>query len=266
MVALLVQALPVGHAAKRCRIHRVRVNHHDILLVDREPVLHAVTQALKQHVRIIAKRIDSGTIAPAASGMQCKRQVKVEERHNRFNAMGNKRIDQAIIELQARLVHPSRPLRHHARPAYREAIRLEAQFRHQRDVLFQVMVMIARNFEIGHASRGLVQVLQRHAFAILIPCPFDLIGRRGCSPQKPGGKRRVRCVKHDCLHASLCGGSAAHHGAAAPPHHHHASPLTGQKRHPPHRPRAQRHRPPAQSGNKARRSTHPSPQRRSAWR
>ena len=54
-------------------------------------------------------------------------------------------VDEPVVEVQARLVHPAATLREDARPRDREAERVEAELAHQPDVVAVAMVEVARD-------------------------------------------------------------------------------------------------------------------------
>ena len=162
---------------------------HDVLLVDREPVLNAVAEPLKEDARIALEGVDGLAVGPPAPLVEGERQVKVEHRDDGRDVMGEKFVNERLVERHALLVDLSHAIGDDARPGDREAVRLHAHLRHEGDVLAEAVVVVARDLEIRHTRHRLVEVLHGHALAILVPRALDLVGRGGSTPQEVIRKR-----------------------------------------------------------------------------
>ena len=124
------------------------------------------------------------------------------ERHDRLNIVSQKLIDQIMIELDTRRVDGTRAIGNHARPSNRETVRLEPHLGHERHILTEVMIVVARNIG-GSKPTFLVavlvdDVLLRRLLAILIRSALDLIGARSGAPKEPLRESRGS-VCHGCL-------------------------------------------------------------------
>src|SRR5262245_13415900 len=88
------------------------------------------------------------------------------------------------------------PVGKDTRPRDGEPIRIRADVSfHHRDVLFVSVVVVVRNVA-GVAVLDLpwgvcVRVPYRFAFAVLVPCTFDLVRRCGRAPEKSVWKRSL---------------------------------------------------------------------------
>ena len=194
-------------------------------LVDREDVLDAIGQSLRDVSGVVGERLRRVAIFPAAAVvLQHLRQVPVIERRKRLNAVGEQFVDQATVEVQAFRIRCAGPLRKDARPGDREAVGLDAERLHQLHVFLVAVVVV-----VGHVAVGVVDDLCR-ACARRCPRPtacgrlpngaFDLVrGRRG-TPQK-ALRERSRCGGHaaapDTGAASLTDPAAADAPTAAAP-------------------------------------------------
>src|SRR5262250_2240344 len=84
---------------------------------------------------IVGERRHSGAIGPAAALLERLRQIPMVERRKWLDAGFEQPIDQPIVEVQAGAIDAAIAFRQHTRPADREAVGLQAQLTHQRDIL-----------------------------------------------------------------------------------------------------------------------------------
>ena len=194
-------------------------------LVDREDVLDAIGQSLRDVSGIVAERLGRVARLPAAAVvLQHLRQIPVIERGERLDAVGEQFVDQTAVEVHALWIRRARPLRKDARPGDREAIGLDAQRLHQLHVVFVAVVVI-----VGHVAVGVVDDLagrvrkgvpDRRRAAVFRDGAFDLVRGSGGSPQKSwrkrsrcGGRCRRTGHRRGLTHGSGCGRCTHRRGA-----------------------------------------------------
>ena len=84
---------------------------HDPRLVQGRPELHPVVEAADHHARVVGEPIGDVRIEPAAAVVERRRQVPVVERCHRLDAVGEQRVDEAFVKVEAGLVHRAAPFR-----------------------------------------------------------------------------------------------------------------------------------------------------------
>ena len=105
---------------------------------------------------VLGEAVDGVAVEPAAVVLERLRQVPVVERDHRLHAVGEQRVDQPVVERQALLVGRTATGRLDARPGDREAVAARAELLHQRDVLVDPVVVVARDVAgaaVGDAAR-----------------------------------------------------------------------------------------------------------------
>ena len=172
------------------RVHAGAVAQADkaLRLVEGDEVLHAVAKAFRAQRGIGVEPFGAVGILPAAARLQGAGIVPVKQGDDRADADCQQRVDQRIVKRNALLVHRAHALRDQPRPGDREAIVLDAQLLHERDVLAEAMHMVA-----GHVA---VVPLQNPArlvgkaipdgrpLAALEGSALDLIGRGRRAPDE----------------------------------------------------------------------------------
>src|SRR5216117_4504475 len=98
----------------------------DPRLVVRDPVANAVAETAPDGLRVLGEGLRGRTRGPAARVLERLRRVPVEEGRERLDLVREQLVDEAVVEIEAGLVHPAAPLRQDARPRDREAERVEA--------------------------------------------------------------------------------------------------------------------------------------------
>ena len=98
-------------------------------------------------------------------------------------------VDEAVIEAEAGTVDRAGSVGEHARPGNREAVRVEAELRHQGDILAVAVVVVAGNVAgvaipdpAGRVSEAIPDALTT---PIRLDAALDLVGRRSCAPHEP---------------------------------------------------------------------------------
>jgi len=113
--------------------------------------------------------------------------------------VGEQLVDEAVVELQARLVHLAGPGRLDARPGDREPVALGAQPRHQRDVLVPAVVVVAglgATAAVEDPARlGGEGVPDARAPAVLGDRTLDLV-RRGAGPEHESCRQQPLSLSH----------------------------------------------------------------------
>ena len=141
---------------------------------------------------VLDERLGGRARRPAARVLERLRRVPVEERRERLDPVREQLVDEPVVEVEARLVHPAAPLGKHARPRDREAERVEPELAHQRDVLAVAVVEVARDLAgvaVPHlAGRRAEAVPDALAAAVLVGRALDLVRGRGGAPDEVVGK------------------------------------------------------------------------------
>ncbi len=182
------EALAILHGG-RMGAELIGIGQVVVLLVKRHPILHLAGKTLIEGHAVALEILDNASVFPAAVLiLQRLRQVPVVEGQHRLDLVGQKGIDQLLVESQTRLVHLPPTGGVDARPAHREAVGLEPHLGHQRHVLFHAVVVIHRHIAVaplkGLARQFGEEIPHRGPLAIGIPAPLHLIGCRGGAPQK----------------------------------------------------------------------------------
>jgi hypothetical protein len=181
-------------------------------LVDRHPVADAITQALCDDGGILGEPRCRVAIQPAAPVVERGGVVPVEECHKRPNVGREQRINEAVVEVEPAKVDSARgrSIRQDARPGDAEAVGLQADIRHEADVVRVSVVVIARHIarliEPHIAWRVRPVIPDVGASSILARGPFDLIGTRRCAPDETLRKCHAVAPTDDGLCSARCGG------------------------------------------------------------
>ena len=150
--------------------------------------------------RVLREQVGGVAVGPAALLLERLRQVPVVEGQPGHDALRQQLVDEPGVEVQASGVDRS-AVGPHARPGGGEAVGLQPQLGHQRDVVAVAVVVIARDVSVvatdhraGHAAEG---IPDRVGSAVFVGSAFDLVGR-GCRAEEEGGRERTVSV---CGHA-----------------------------------------------------------------
>ncbi len=182
----------VGGAARGVMAPAVPDPGDDPRLVVRDPVPDAIAEPLADRFDVLLERADDVARRPAAGVFEHLRRVPVEERHVRRDAVAEQLVDEAVVEVEALLVHRAAAVRQDARPRDREAERVDAELAHERDVVAVAVVEVARDLAVvavSHfAGRRAEAIPDALAAAVLVGGAFDLV-RRGCrAPDEVAGE------------------------------------------------------------------------------
>ena len=169
-----------------------RVN---IGLVESDPVLDAVAEALGDGAGIVGEFLRGVAIAPAALILERLRQVPVIEAQPRRDGARRKPVDQPIVEIKTARLHDAGAIGQNARPRRREAIIGEAAAREQLDIFRPAMIVVAGDVAgivALHPSRRMRKdVPDAFAAAVEIDRAFDLIARRRSAPNEIFRKHHI---------------------------------------------------------------------------
>ena len=140
---------------------------------------------------VLEEAVDDIAVGPAAGLLQCLRHVPVVQRQPRQNVGTEQLIDEALVEVDARRVHRS-PVGTHPRPRRREAVGLQPETLHERDVVAVAVVVIARDIAAlpaddgpGNAREG---IPDRRCPTVFEGCALDLVGGGGSTEEKALGE------------------------------------------------------------------------------
>jgi hypothetical protein len=136
---------------------------------------------------IFREMVGGVAIGPAALLFQCLRQIPVIEGEPRHDVLLEQLVDQLRVEGEALLVDLS-AVRAHARPGSGEAVGLQPEVGHERNIVFVAVVMVAGNLAViavhdgaGNSAKG---IPDRIRAAVLVRGALDLVCGRGRSEEK----------------------------------------------------------------------------------
>ena len=163
--------------------------HESSGLVEREDILDAIAYPLRDVTRVIRERPGRFAGLPSAEPvLERLRQIPVIQRRKRFDAVGQKFVQKAVVEVEAFGVRGAGSFRKHPRPRDRKTIGFDAQLLDQADVFLVPMIVIVGAVGvavIADLARGVGEgVPDRAASAIFVDSAFDLIRGSGRTPQK----------------------------------------------------------------------------------
>src|SRR5438105_2810293 len=97
-------------------------------------------------------------------------------------------VDEAVVEVEARLIHASASAREDARPRDREPERVEPELAHERDVVAIAVVEVAREVPgvaVSHLPRRRAEAIPNAlTAAFIVRRALDLVRGGGGAPQK----------------------------------------------------------------------------------
>ena len=161
-------------------------------LVQHHPVLRAVAEPPGDDLRVIGEPVGDVAVGPAAAILKRLRQVPVIQAGPRLDAATEQRIDQTVVEIQPLGIRRPRPGRLNARPRDGEPVGLQPGVGHQRDVFQVAVVVVGRDIAgivVEHLARRMAErIPDARPPAVGGGGAFDLIGRRGRTPQEAIGK------------------------------------------------------------------------------
>jgi hypothetical protein len=191
---------PVAHAGG-LRALDMAEDGHDPRLVVGDPGADRVAELARHVLGVLGEALRRRALGPAATVLERLRQVPVVERGDRLDPPLAQPLGQPAVEVDASPVERSLPVRLHARPSDREAIGLQAELRHQVEVLAPAVVVVAGDLaglaaghRAGHAAEG---VPDRVAAPVLAHRSLDLVRRRGRAEPHLSRERRLHFASDD---------------------------------------------------------------------
>ena len=167
-------------------------------LVERGPGRHPVTETLVHGRRVAGEDFRRLAVGPAAPVLQVLRKVPVVERDDRVDALGQQPVDQAVVEVQPARVDRPGAVRLDPRPGDGEAVRLEAEVGHQRDVALPAVVVVARHVAgvagVHPARRTAERVPDGRSAAAVGGRALDLVRGGGRTPNE--ARRKFEVCRH----------------------------------------------------------------------
>src|SRR5882757_1619706 len=149
--------------------------------VDREKMLDAVAQMLRDMGCVIGKCLRGVARSPAAEAIPKRLgQVPMIQGYEWLDAVRRQLVQQPVIEIEALWVWRTCSFRENARPSNRKTIGFCAQRLHQLNVFLVKMIMIGRGVGVAVIRDGPARVGEtvpnRWAAAVFVDGPLDLIG------------------------------------------------------------------------------------------
>jgi hypothetical protein len=172
------------------RAQHVAERHVHERLVQRDPQLDPVAQCGRHQARVLGEPVRRVPVQPAAVVLQRLRQVPVEQRGDRVDAVPQQLVDKPVVEPDATRVDLAGARRLDPRPGDREAVRVDAQISHQLDVRGIPDIVVAGDpatAPVGDAPRLRGErVPDRGPPSARRDRALDLIRRGGHPPQEAG--------------------------------------------------------------------------------
>ena len=198
-------------------------------LIEGNPIANPIVVALEQHAAVTKKMLDEPPVGPSVIiGYQAHWHLVMRDGHDRLDAVPPHRVDEPIVEREARLVWLRVvAMGKDARPVKRRAEAREAHLVHEGQILLERMVEVdtvaARIIPLRVVDRSPylidrvreaqgpqaavffgkdLDIGDRRAFAVFVPRAFGLVRRNGSAPQEIlGESRRHRHINGARHHA-----------------------------------------------------------------
>ena len=168
-------------------------------LVEGHPPADPVGQRADDGPRVFDEPADDRFRSPAAQFVHPEGHVPVVQRDHRFDPRGQQGVDKIGIKREPLGVDASVG-GHDAAPADGEAVGVQAQLLHQRDVLAVPVIMIAGNAAVvAVPDVPFGQVPYASAPAAFVPRAFDLRGRARRAPEKSFRICHTASSRYGCI-------------------------------------------------------------------
>ena len=147
----------------------------DVLLVESQPVLHAVAEAVDHLFAVADKGVHYPAVIEAVVLLrQRQRHIEVVEADHRLNTASDQVVDKAVVEGDTLVVERTVPLRADPAPGDLEAVAVHPQILHQVEIFPVAVVGVGRHLPVRDVLSGFANIVHRHPLSALIPCPFRL--------------------------------------------------------------------------------------------
>jgi hypothetical protein len=166
--------------ARRMLPRQVASSRSDEWLVVRDPIRHAVAQALTQHTGVVGEMVRRLTAGPTSPILERLGKVPMEEGDEGLNPVGEEPVDQPIVEPKTGRVHLACALWEDPGPADREAVGLQPQAGHGSDIFLPAVVVVrgdvTRLTVPDRTGLAAERVPDRETSPVFVPGAFDLVG------------------------------------------------------------------------------------------
>ncbi len=143
--------------------------------------------------RVVDERLGGGSLGPATGVLERLRQVPVVEGRGRAHPGREQAVDQAVVVVETRGSTGPRPVGCTRGQAIEKRYQLDAEPGHERDVVVDAVVGVARLQPVAAVAHGTVAagegVPDRDATAVLGGAALDLVGRRGRAEGEAAGAK-----------------------------------------------------------------------------
>ena len=147
----------------------------DVLLVEGQPVLHAVAIAVDHLFAVADKGLHHAAVVEAVVLLrQRQRHIEMVQADHRLDAAGDQIVDKTVVKRDAFVVERAVALRADAAPGDLEAVAVHAQILHQVEIFPVAVIGVGRDFPVGDVLPGFANVIHRHPLPALIPGTFRL--------------------------------------------------------------------------------------------
>src|SRR6185312_11478928 len=123
---------------------------HDPGLVERDPFFYAVVESAEHDVGVVGKPLRYLRIEPTPAIIERCGEVPMEERDERLDLILEQGIDKPLIEVQSGTIHGPGAGGKNPAPRNAEAVSLQSESSHQRDVFCPPAIVIAG--DVSHIS------------------------------------------------------------------------------------------------------------------
>ena len=134
---------PSQLVAGRVRTVLVPVADKTLRLVERHPTRHAVRERVHHRARVTREPCGAFRIEPASAQIKRVGEIPVEKRDARFDARFEQSVHKPVIKRHPLGIHRAIPVGNHPRPRHGEAVGIQADLLHQRNILFPPAEVIA---------------------------------------------------------------------------------------------------------------------------
>ena len=166
-------------------------------LVQCDPELHPVAEGAGDDLSEGGEPAGCFPLKPSTFVLEALGKLPVVKGDDWPDVVGEKRVDEPVVEPEPRFVDNRLAVRLHPVPGDGESVRANAQFCHERNVGLHSVVVVA-----GYVTRVAVAcgawavakcVPDRGRPAVLVNCPLDLVGRGRYTPKEALGKEELVC-------------------------------------------------------------------------